>query len=112
MRKKLITKCYIEFAAKTTQDLILEKQVKIYQSESRNTRDFKSGSFSNTLVIQDISINHIFDPQHSNIIAFIHNKNKRRLIESSAISHYNTIEYKILKFHLISPKLLKDFNLY
>ena len=78
-------------------------------------RDFKSSNFSNTLVIQNISKNHKFDFQHSNTITFIHDKNKHRIIESSAISHYNTIEQRPGFFN-ISPYLakimMKDFNLH
>ena len=76
--------------------------------------DFKSGNFSNAIV-HNISKNHKFDFQQSNIIVFIHNKTKCRIIESSAISHYNSIEQRP-GFYKISPYLakimLKDFNLH
>ena len=62
-----------------------------------------------------VSTNHKFDSQHPNIIAFIHDKNKCRTIESSVISHNNTIEQRT-EFYKISPYLTKimltDFNLH
>ena len=76
---------------------------------------FKSGNISNSLIIHNISTNHTFYFQHSNFIAFIHDKNKRRIIELSAISYYKTIQQRS-GFYKISPYLfkmmLKDFNLY
>ena len=43
-------------------------------------RDFRTGNFSNALVIHNISTNHKSDFQHSNIITFIHDKNKQNLL--------------------------------
>ena len=57
---------------------------------NEHKKDFESCNFSYTLVIYNISINHKFDFKRSNIIIFIHDKNKCRTIESSAISHYIT----------------------
>ena len=75
--------------------------------------DFKSGKFSDGLVFHIISTNRTFDFQHSNSIALTHNKNKRRIIESSAISYYNSTQQRP-GFYKISPYLpkimLKDFN--
>ena len=39
--------------------------------------------------------NHPFYFQHSNIVAFIHDKNKRRIIELFAISYYKTIQQRL-----------------
>ena len=69
-------------------------------------RDFNSGNFSNALIIHNISKNHKFDFQRSNIITFIPNKDKRKIIESSAISRYNTTEQRP-GFYKISPYLAK-----
>ena len=57
---------------------------------------------------------HIFDFKYLDIITFIKDKNKRRIIRSFAISHYNIISQRS-GFYKISPYLvkimLKDFNL-
>ena len=77
-------------------------------------RDFISGNFSYALVIDNISTNHKFDFQHSNIIAFIHDKNKCRIIENSAISLYNTIEQRprfSKYFTLLSQNYVEGFHL-
>ena len=51
------------------------------------------------------------DFQHLNIIAFTHDKNKRRIIESSAISHSNIIEQR-QGFYKMSVNLsIKDHAL-
>ena len=42
-------------------------------------RDFKSRNFSNALVIHNISKTYKIDFQHSNIIAFIHDKNNHTI---------------------------------
>ena len=54
-------------------------------------KDFKTGNTSNSLVSHNISTNHIFYFQNSAIFAFIHDKNKRRIIEAYSITHHNTI---------------------
>ena len=66
-------------------------------------------------VIHNVLNNHIFDFQDSNIIVFIHDKNKLRMIESSTISYYKTIQRSpgIYKISLYQTKMmLKDFNLH
>ena len=64
---------YREFTAKTA-FCIGETIRNIPKRIKEHKRDFKSGIFSNTLVIHNISKNHKFDFQYSNIIAFIHDK--------------------------------------
>ena len=67
---------------------------------------YKSGNFSKAFGINNITMKQKFDYQHSNIIAFILDKNKYRKRESSSISHYNTIEQRP-GFYKISPYLAK-----
>ena len=66
------------------------------------------------LILVYVSNNHTFDFQHSNIIAFMHDKNKRRIIEPSAISYYKIMQqgpgfYKISPYR--AKMILEDFNL-
>ena len=53
--------------------------------------DFKTGNTKNSLVSHYILTNQTFDFQNSAIFAFIHDKNKRRIIEACSIAHHNTI---------------------
>ena len=52
-----------------------------------NTAETFNQTIFPTLVFHNISSNHKFDFKHSNILTFINDKNKPRIIESSAISH-------------------------
>ena len=58
--------------------------------------------FTHIRIMGMVQTNHTFDFKHSNIISFIHNKNKHRIIEAATISHYNTIK-PWLGFIKISP---------
>ena len=54
-------------------------------------KDFKTGNTTNSLVSHNILTNQTFDFQNSAIRAFIHDKNKRKIIEACSIAHHNTI---------------------
>ena len=60
---------------------------KIYEHE----KEFKTGNTTNSLVSHNILTNHTFDFQNSGIFAFVHDKKKRRRIETCSIVHHNTI---------------------
>ena len=53
--------------------------------------DFKTGNSTNSLISPNILTNHTFDFQNSAIFAFIHDKNKRVIIEVCPIAYHNTI---------------------
>ena len=53
--------------------------------------DFKTGTTTNNLVSHNIFTNHNFVFQNSAIFVFIHDKIKRRIIETCFIALYNTI---------------------
>ena len=66
--------------------------VAIVQNESINIKkDFKTCNTTNSLVSHNILSNHTFDFQNSVIFTFIHDKNKRRIIEACSIAYRNTI---------------------
>ena len=77
-------------------------------------KGFEFGYTTNSLVSYNILTNHTFDFQNSAIFAFIHDKNKRRIIEVCSIAHHNTIPQR-QGFFKISPSIgkiiLKDFPL-
>ena len=54
-------------------------------------KDFKTGNTTISLVFHNILTNLTFDFQNSAIFVFIHNKNKRIIIEECFIAHHNTI---------------------
>ena len=69
----------------------------------------------NSLVSHSILTNHTFDFYNSTIFAFIHDRDKRRIIKACALTNYDTITqrqgfYKISPF--LAKKVLKDFNIY
>ena len=66
-------------------------------------RDFKHGNANNTMVQHNLQTNHKFDIKNSNILAYIHNRNKRRIFESCVILSHNTIS----GFFKISPFIAK-----
>ena len=93
---------------------IREKSRDLLKRINEHRRDFKSGNFCNTLVIHNIASNHTFDFKHSNIITFIHHKNKVRIIQQSAISHYKNIKQRPIFYKISSywaKIMLKDFSL-
>ena len=65
-------------------------------------KDFKTGNKTNSLVSQNILTNHTFGFLNFAIFAFIHNKNKRRIIEACSIAHHKTIQQR-QGFFKISP---------
>ena len=61
--------------------------------------------FIDSLVSHNILTNHTFGFQNSAIFAFIHDKNKRRMIETCSIAHHNTIWQGLFsKFHPLQEK--------
>ena len=54
-------------------------------------KDFQTGNTTNSLVSHNILTHHTFDFQNSVIFAFIHDKNKQRIIEACSIGHHKTI---------------------
>ena len=51
--------------------------------------DFKTDNTTNSLVSYNILTNHIYGFQNSAIFAFIHDKNKWRIIEACSIIYHN-----------------------
>ena len=80
-----------------------------------HSKDLKFGNTSNSLVTHNLLTNHNFSLQKSSMIAFIHNRNIRRIVDSSAISILNTLPQRP-GFYKISPFLariiLKNFNIH
>ena len=70
---------------------------------------------TNSLVSHDILTNHTIDFQNFAIFAFIHDKNKRRMIEACSIAHHDTIP-QLQSFFKISPSIgktiLKEFKIH
>ena len=60
-----------------------------------NINDFKTGNTTNSLVSHNILTNHTFDFQNSAMFAFIHDKNKRIIIEACSIAHHDKGFFKI-----------------
>ena len=80
-----------------------------------NIKVFKTGNTTNSLVFYNILTNHTFDFQNSAIFAFIHDKNKRRIIEVCSIIHHNTIPQwqGFFKISLsIGKMILKEFKIH
>ena len=73
-----------------------------------NIKDSKTGNTTNSLIFH-IFTNHTFDFSNSAIFHFIHDKNKRSLIEAYSIAYYKV-------FFKISPPLgkiiQKEFKIY
>ena len=65
----------------------------------------KTGDATNSLVSRNISTNHTFDFQNCDMFAFIHDRDKRRLIEASSILYFDTILRQ--GFYKISPSLAR-----
>ena len=54
-------------------------------------KDLKSGSITKFVVSHNVLTNHTFDFHNSTIFAFIHDRDKRRIIEACSITHFDTI---------------------
>ena len=70
-------------------------------------KDFKTGKTTKSLVSHNILTNHTFDFQNSTIVVFIHDKNKRRIIEVYSIVHHYTIPQRQGFFFKISQSIEK-----
>ena len=81
----------------------------------KHKKDFKTGNTTNSLVSHNISTNHTFDFQKSNIFAFIHDRDKRRIIEAFSILYFDTLLQR-QSFYKMSSSLteiiIKDFKIY
>ena len=75
----------------------------------------KTGNSTNYLAAHNILTNHTFDFQNFDIFAFIHDKNKRSIIEACYRAYHNTTPQRQV-FFKISPSqgkiILKEFKIH
>ena len=77
-------------------------------------KDFETGNTTNSLVSHDIFTYYTFDFSNSAIFDFIHEKNKRKIIEACSIVYHNTIAQRQGFYFKISSSvgkiILKEFK--
>ena len=74
---------------------------------------FKTGNSTNSLVSYNISTNHTFDFENSAIFAFIHDRDKRRIIQACSIPYHNTIpqrQFFFSKYQFLGKIILFFFQ--
>ena len=78
-------------------------------------KDFKTSNTTNSLFSHDILTNHTFDFQNSAKFTFIHDNNKRKIIEAYSVVHHNIIRQR-QGFFIISPSIgkimFKEFKIH
>ena len=92
---------------------MVQNKQKFKQKNLWKIKDFKTGNTTKSSVSHNILTNHTFDFKNSAIFAFIHDKNKRRMIEACFIAHHNTISQRqrFFKISLSAEKIfLKGFK--
>jgi len=78
----------------------------IDQRIREHKRDIRNGQMNNALTKHISETNHSFNFKESKLLVRIHNKNERKIVESSTISIFNTIKQRP-GFFLLSPYLSK-----
>ena len=108
--QNLLPNCNKFYIGETSRNL----NERIYEHKKKN---FKTVNTTNCLVSHNILTNYTFVFQYSAIFAFIHDKNKRRIIEACSIEtpQHNTTMTRFF-FFKISPSIgkiiLKEFKIH